>query len=1046
MGVRFRVLGSVELIADGAPLSGAAPRHRAVLAYLLLNAGQVLSAERIIEAIWGVEPPDTARSQIHAAVTAIRRVLRTAGADQLLQTKPAGYVVRPEPGGLDLAEFIELVARGQSLAATDSAAAVKTLRAALGLWRGAALADVNADYVAGARARLEEKRLSTLERLLELELSLGKHEELLDELATCAEANPLRERLHGHRVLALHRAGRQADALIAARAFRNLLAQTQGLDPSRTFLALEQAVLQDDPGLMLPRRPGPSADAQVADRQIGHVDHAADGQAGHVNRPGDADPATWQERTSDSSANPPDPQQHRAAPAQPVAAPNFLPYDIPDFAGRAAELGSLSGQRADGSPASSIVVLDGMPGIGKTTLAIHLAHRVADRFPDGRLFVDLQGHTRGREPVEPGAALEILLRQLGISTKNLPGSTADRAALWRSELAHRAVVVVLDNAADAEQIRPLLPGSPTSLLLVTSRRRLIDLDGVAAVSLDLLPAGDAVELFGRIVGARAEAEPVAVLDVLQLCGFLPLAVRIAAARLHHRPRWTVEYLADRLRDERRRLAELATADRGVAAAFTLSYEQLTPEQQRMFRLLGLHPGRDVDRSAAAALAGVSVYDAEDQLEDLLDAHMLTQHEPGRYVFHDLLREYAHSTALSGHTEEERRTATLGLFDHYLHHARAAVDQLFPYSIEQRPELPAATVAVGSFGTDADALAWLDVELENLTSAGVDASRCEWPFRVCLLASTLRPYLDGHALHSAATMHGAALRTARQLGDRVEEGRALTDLGWTAWRRGDYAAAENLSRQAMDLCRTTGAVAEEARALNTLGNVAARRRDFDAARRFFELALDRTAVEGSIGNRVGAAHVLGNLGVVLDRCGRPEQAHDHLQRARELHCELGNRRGEALLLNNIGLVYRREGSYARALEHHRAAAEIYESLCNRSDKASACNGIGETYRAAGDPARALIEHEAALRLAEDTGNRPEQVRAYEGLARAHHDLGDVEQARRYATPALDGYRTLGVPECEDIREFLDGLAPRSDAATAGLPLRAVASITPEWGRR
>ncbi|WP_245721976.1 AfsR/SARP family transcriptional regulator [Nocardia crassostreae] len=1111
--MRFKVLGPVEIEADGRPLPGTAPRHRAVLAYLLLNAGQVLSADRIIDAIWGLDAPGTARSQIHAAITAIRRALRRAEADDVLETRgAAGYVLRIQPDRLDLAEFGDLVARAQATAAHDPAVAVETLRAASALWHGEPLADVSADYVPGARIRLTEKRLTALERLLELELALGRNDLVLDELTAHATEHPLRERLHAHLVLALHRAGRQADALAAARRFRTTLAESQGLDPSRAFLTLEQAVLRDDPVLAAPipaphrstAPPNTSAVPQrsaasrsgaagptaamareaavprlaaesrgVAAESVG--EHGAGPKAiAGVEREGGAPPeeasavvlAGVESRdvapaagggvgpravaaeSIDAAPRSVDPRgagaplprtnavrSARATSAGGVFAresresdpefgvgapprPDFLPYDVPDFAGRGAELDQLLGDAG----AATVVVIDGMAGIGKTSLAIHTAHRVAERFPDGRLFVDLQGHTPGSSPVSAAAVLEILLRQLGIAADRIPQDAVERAALWRAELASRAVVAVLDNAADAEQVRPLLPGASRSLLLVTSRRRLIDLDGARAVSVELLPAEDAVELFGRIVGARARAEPVAVLDVLQLCGFLPLAVRIAAARLQHRPRWSVEYLAGRLRDERRKLAELATADRGVAAAFTVSYEQLTPEQQRMFRLFGLHPGRDVDPHAAAALAGVSYYEAEDLLEDLLDAHMLIQHEPGRYTCHDLLREYARGTVGEVEPAADRQAATTRLFEHYLHHARAAVDRLFPYGAAQRPLLPAPVVPVRPFPDDESAAAWLDAERENLITAAAAAERCEWPFRVGELAATLRPYLDGNSRHAdALTPHNAALRVARTLADPAAEARALTDLGWTAWRSGDYAGAERWSAAAVTLCREIGDGYEEARALNTLGNVALRRRDHDSAATYFAVAL---TLAQTVGNRVGEAHVLGNLGKVFDQSGRFADAEDHLTRALSLHRELGNRRGEALVFNYLGSAYRRAGDHRRARDHHHRAAQLYTELGNPSDRAASLNGLGETARAAGDPARALTEHGEALRLAEETANHPELARAHDGMARAEFDRGNLPAARTHAEAALTRYQHLEVPDADDIRAFLDPL-------TAGL---------------
>lgn len=933
--LRFQVLGPVELTVDGRILTGLAPRHRAMLAYLLLNAGRVCSAERITDAIWGLEPPDTARAQIHAGMTAIRRVIREASAEQVIATKPAGYVALPEPGQLDLDDFTRRVA--------DTHASADELRAALALWRGDALADLSADYVTGERSRLGDKRLSVFERLMDAELALGRHEQVLDELTAHVTAHPLREKTAGQLVLALHRVGRQADALAAARAFRTQLADEQGLDPSRAFLSLEQTVLRDEP-----------KSAPVVTRSV-----------------------------------------------------NFLPYDIPDFAGRGEELDHLLEPQL-----GSTVTIDGMAGIGKTALAVHAAHRVAERFPDGQLFLDLQAHTAGREPVTTEAALEMLLRMIGTPAERIPSGAAERGALWRTELADRKVVVVLDNAIDTDQVRPLLPGASASMVLITSRRRLINLDGARALSVDLLPPDDSIDLFSRIVGARAAAEPIAVLDVLQLCGFLPLAVRIAAARLHHRPRWTVEYLAGRLRDERRRLTELSTAERGVAAAFALSYHHLDPDQQRMFRLLGLHRGRDIEACAAAALADMPVEDAEMLLEDLLDAHVVAQREPGRYTFHDLLREHARATASTDEAAESRAAAQSRLLDHYLHTARAAVDLLFGYSAEHRPALAGAAVACPSIDTAAHAAQWLDAERDNLIAVVGDPSP---PAYVADMATTLRPYLDGDAHHSdGIRVHTAALQASRHLDDPIGVARALTDLGWTCWRQGYYEHAAVHSEQAVAVAGTAGDQYNEARALNTLGNVAWRRRDHGAAQACFEKAL---ALSRASGNRVGEAHVLGNLGRILESTGNCTAAGEHLDAALALHRTLGNQRGEALVLNYLGQICRSHDRLDEARDHHRRAGELYRALGNFSDEATALNGLGETECAAGDPGQAITDHEAALALADEAGNRPEQARAHDGLARAHCDLGHLELARAHAEQALTHYVALDVPEAEDIRVFL-----------------------------
>ncbi|MBO2449620.1 tetratricopeptide repeat protein [Actinomadura barringtoniae] len=961
----------MEVTAGERPVPGATPRHRAVLAYLLLNARTVLSADRLIDAVWGQTPPDTARAQIHAAVTAIRRVLRAAGAEGVLETRAAGYVAQPAPGQLDLDEFNALVTAAQAQGEGDPEAAAAQIRTALGLWRGEAFAGVNADYVATARARLEERRLTAIERLADIELTLGRHEALIDELGGPAAANPLRERLCGQLMLALHRAGRQADALTAGRSLRTALADQQGLDPGRAFVALEQAILRDDAGVATPRREAPVAE------QAASIDF-------------------------------PEPRRERRG----GSGRCFLPYDTPDLAGRTVELDRLVRSSADGV---RVATVDGMAGIGKTALAVRAARRLADRYPDGQLFVDLHAHTAGHAPVEAEAALEHLLRQLGIPAERIPPSLTGRAELWRAELADRRVLAVLDNATDAEHVRPLLPGFTDSLVLVTSRRRLTGLDGVQTLSVDLLPARDAVELFTRIVGDRAHAEPIAVLDVLHLCGFLPLAVRIAAARLHHRPQWTVAYLADRLRDQRRRLAELSTADRSIASAFTLTYEQLPPDQQRMFRLLGLHPGHDIEPHVAAALADLPVHEAEELLENLLDAHAVLQREPGRYALHDLLREHSRSIAATEETDAAREAATARLLDHYVVTARAAVDLLFPHGRPQRRHIPELTAPAVPFHGPDDAAAWLDAERANLVAPLTDLAHRARPDHAGHLAAILRPYLDGHAhLSDAITVHTQALQAGRRVGDRDGEAGALIDLGWAYVRQCRYEQAYALSSEALKVCEEVGDRYGESRAYNTMGRVRARQREHDQAYRHLRKALE---ICREIGNRVGEAHVLDALGMVHEQQGRYDQARDDLQQALDLHRELGNRAGEALVLNGLGIVSRGQERYEQARDFHRQAQELYRELGSRSFEASALNGLGEAAHAAKDLSRAADEFEAALAMAEESGNRHEQARALAGLAGVDRALGRTRDARDHAERALDVYTELDLPEADDLRALL-----------------------------
>ncbi|MFC4063076.1 BTAD domain-containing putative transcriptional regulator [Planomonospora corallina] len=978
--VRFTLLGPVQVLAGGEPVRGIAPRHRAVLAYLLLNAGRVISMEKLIDAVWGYDRPDTARSQIHAAITALRRALRGVGADHVLETRPGGYVAIPGPGRLDVQDFAELVAAGR-------------FRDALRLWSGDALADVHAGYAQGARALLDDRRLTAVERLMEAELDAGRHSQVLDELAGHVAAHPLRERLVGQLVLALHRSGRQADALAAARSYRTALAEEQGLDPGRAFAELEQAVLTDAPELRA-----------RAEARAGNIEARAEAgeRAGNTGN-----------RAEDRAVN--------------GVRSNFLPYDIPDFAGRTAELDRLVAEERN-----TIVTIDGMAGIGKTTLAVRAAHRLADRFPDGQLFIDLGAHAAGRDPLPASAALEVLLRQLGLT--DIPVAEAERSALWRAELARRRVVVVLDNAADGEHVRPLLPGVSDSLLLITSRRRLVDLDGAHALSVEVLPSGDAVALFGSIVGERAAAEPEAVREVLELCGHLPLAIRIAAARLQHRPRWTVSYLAGRLHAERRRLAELTTSERSVAAAFTVSYEQLGTAEQRMFRLLGLAPGRDIEPHAAAALAGVPVFEAEELLENLLDAHMLLQREPGRYTLHDLLREHARSLAEGGGTgdrgAEGRGTGDRGAEDgaedggmeeggalmrlllHYLHRSRSAVKQLFPHRVPDRPNMPPEITPVEPIRGTAEAVGWLDAERANIIATVVHGPE------VCIshLAVALSPYLDRQAHHDdALTLHTIALRRSRALGEHaMPPGRALADLAWTHWRRGDYERSEDFAHQALAACEDP---AERSLALNALGNVAWRRRESARAEQCLKQALDLTRIAGDW-SREG--FVLADLGMILVQLGRHEEARRHLDLALALHRKEGDPLGEARVLNHLGAVLRHQGRAEEAVTRHRQAGELYRAMGNGSDEASAFNGLGEAALSLGEAARAADEHTTALALAGTARNRPEQARAHEGLARACLRLGQDDRAREHGRSALRLYEELGVPEADEVRAFLESV--------------------------
>ncbi|MEO6086890.1 MAG: BTAD domain-containing putative transcriptional regulator [Umezawaea sp.] len=681
-GPRFHVLGPLEVRVRDHVLDLGGSRLRTLLALLTANAGRVTSVGTLVEALWGTDAPRDANRTVRTYVSRLRHAL--APADDLITTHPAGYVLQVGSDAVDAARFEELVAEGRH--ATEPATAAERFALALAVWRGDAYAEfADVPRLRAEAARLNGLRLGAVEDRVDAELATGAGRTLVEELTALTDRHPGHDRLWGQLMTALYRAGRQADALDAFARARAVLVERFGLDPSPRLVEVHRQVLANDVRLTAP--PGPVVRAE---------------------RP------------------------------RPVR--NDLPGDIADFAGRRGELARLL-DSANGTTPTAMVIeaLDGMAGIGKTTLAVHAAHRLAEQYPDGRLFLDLHGHTPNQVPVTPMAALDVLLRALGVPGERIPADQDARAALWRAELAVRSVLVLLDNAADAAQVRPLLPGTARSLTLITSRRRLVDLETARVLSLDVLPEADAAALFSGVVGdERAAAEPDAVREVVERCGHLPLAIRIAAARLRSRQAWTVRYLADRLLEAGSPLTELSAGDRSVAAAFTLSYQRLAAPQRRVFRLLGVHPGPDVDVPAAAALAAVDRAEAGRLLESLVDDHLVQEPVPGRYRLHDLVRRHAHTVALAEEPSADRDQALHRVVDFYLHTAYAGSRLLD----QQHPAIDIGEPAPGCvphpLPDDAAAMAWFDTNHRCVLAARSAVEDAGWDTAVWQLAWTPSP--------------------------------------------------------------------------------------------------------------------------------------------------------------------------------------------------------------------------------------------------------------------------------------------------------------------
>ncbi len=601
--VYFQLLGTLKVLLDGDRIDLGGLRQQRLLTMLLLDANRVVSASRLIEAMWDVEPPATASRQLHNAIAAIRRSF--ALAKHLVVKDGPGYRIQVDPQDIDAHRFTSMITRA-STAATGghTTEAIELLEAGLALWEGPALSGLNSPILDIATAKLEEKRLSATEQLLGLRLDGGDAAALVPQLGELVSQNPLREETRRLLILALHRSGRKADALNVYEKGRRLLRDEIGVDPSASLRELYDRILKDD-------LPQPKQRAEPT----------------RLTPIGDGQPAVAP--TNDGTAD---------------ANRSFLPYDTAHFTGCVEELRHLlTTPRSENETTLSIVAFDGMAGVGKTTLAVRLAHQLAHQYPDGHLFIDLHGHTHGQEPLEPGAALERLLLDFGLSPAQIPQDMRQQAARWRAEVANRRVLVVLDNALDAKQIRPLLPGTGKARVIITSQRRLAGLDGVTSRTLGVFSAADAAALFTKIAGVdRTDNRPDAVAEIVALCGYLPLAISIAASRYHNRPAWSLDHLILRLRDEAQRLAELVLGDRSVAASFEVSYRGLSAEQRRLFCVLGFttHPGEEFDASTAATLMDISAAVADRLLEELFDAHMLMQRAAGHYYLHNLLREHA----------------------------------------------------------------------------------------------------------------------------------------------------------------------------------------------------------------------------------------------------------------------------------------------------------------------------------------------------------------------------------------------------------------------
>ncbi|MET1071560.1 MAG: tetratricopeptide repeat protein [Umezawaea sp.] len=676
-----------------------------------------------------------------------------------------------------------------------------------------------------------------------------------------------------------------------------------------------------------------------------------------------------------------------------------LPQDVAGFTGRADELARIRGT------GHRVVAITGMAGVGKTALAVHAGRLlVEERRFDRVLFTTLRGFdTEAVPPADPAAVLGAFLRLLGVPARQVPRDLAGRVAAYRERLADDRVLVVLDNAADSGQVRPLVTDGPGCLTLVTSRRRLTGLDA-AHLDLDVFPPADAERFLRQAVPTIAVGpDPEALARVVRRCGHLPLALGLVAGHMAGLSEWTLTDHADRL-DRRHRDRRL---DSAVELALDVSYQHLPPDERRLLRLLALHPGHDFDGPAAAALADIGLDAARGHLRGLGGDTLLRTPAPDRYAFHDLVRAHAACRADDEEPPTAQRAALTRLFDHYLTTAAAAVATLYPTEVDHR--------SPPGFATAADALAWLDVERPTLVAVAGHAAVHGWPTRATGLSTTLWRYLAKSGHHAdALAIHGHAHRVARSSGDRAGQARALADLGLTHLRSGRYAQAGEHLRRALDLFRHSDDRTGRARALNVLGLVEMWLGRYRPATDHHERALALFRQTGDLPNE---ARALGNLGHVELRLGHHGRAADHQRRALALFRRTGDRSGEAYALDGLGTLHTHLGRPDDATGFHRRALALHRESGDREGEAWALNGVGDAARTAGRPAEAVTHHTAARAIAADVGHRQQQARAHTGLGRAHRALDEPADADRHYQRALTLYTDLGLPEADRLRDDL-----------------------------
>lgn len=922
-GLLVRALGPLEVAGADGWQRVAAAKPRALLAILVAGRGRPVSVDRLVDELWDDAAPRSAINLIQQYVRQIRQLLGDPAGERL-RTRAPGYELPLGENELDVAHFECLVERASGLIERgDRAVAADVLVDALDLWRGEPFADVpKSSRLAAEAERLEQLRLTATESRIAADLELGRHATAVPELTELTAEHAVRERLWELLMLALYRSGRQADALEAYRRLYAILDTELGVEPARGVRDLHQRILVADPGL----DPPPAAPAAV---------------------PG---------------------------PSLPV--PRQLPPDVSGFVGRVDALARLDALVPDG-PASGgpvIATVTGMGGVGKTALAVHWGHRVADRFPDGQLYVNLRGFDEAGQR-QPEAVLHSFIEALGVAPERIPADIDAQAGLYRSLLAERRILVLLDNARDVEHARPLLPAGPGCMAVVTSRDRLTGLVAAAGAHptpVDLLTDTESRQLLVNRIGAdRVDAEPGAVAALVEACGGLPLALGIVGAHAASGAARLGELAAD-LRDSATGLDAFSGGDAGsdVRAVFSWSYRQLSPTAARVFRLLGLHPGPDISTPAITSLAALTARETRAALAELQRHHLIGSHQSSRYVCHDLVRAYA-TELVDADSDADRHEAMRRVLDHYLQTAFLAVRHINPYKVLEEPAYREDREPSEEVASFEEAMDWFATEHLVLLAVIEQANRWRFDRHTWQLASAARDFLQrrGHWRDQIASQE-IAVEAARRAGDRAAEATVYRGGATAYCRLGRHDEAIDQLRTALDLCE-------------------------------------------EVGDDSGLELTHSALAQALAEAGRPTEALGHAQRALELHRAAGHEYWAGDALNQIGWLHAQLGDYHSAIRHCEESLRLTQQHDNQLGQASAWDSLGYAHHQLGNFRQALACYQSSLRMLAAVGDRYNEAEVLEHIGDTQHAAGDIAAARAAWKEAHDILDDINHPAAEPV---------------------------------